>query len=326
MVMDHHHHRMPNISFAGAMPLGAPLPAMPNHAGHPLSPPRYAHEPSPPPVVQEQHPPVASDLAGDNLFPFLSDWHPAYQSCQRYFANQAQHSPHVQAIAAFVNIRLPFQWADRPVWHLPTENEPSSPSAAGTETTPGGDAASPQQQQQQASPSQQGPGFLSLVPYVRRLVITGNDTAAILACFFGHDWARGVGPTTAMERRNYMFVAKSTGWGGVKLHYDGYGGAWPGGGGGSSGGGGGADVGGGGGGGGGGGAGAGEEQDAVPEDERVPYTIPLSNVRLEEIQASERAWSEWLTMEDWMLGPRMPDGLRYVDGDDELDEMLEDLP
>jgi hypothetical protein len=31
-------------------------------------------------------------------------------------------------------------------------------------------------------------------------------------------------------------------------------------------------------------------------------------------------------MEDWMLGPRMPDGLRYVDGDDELDEMLEDLP
>jgi hypothetical protein len=113
-----------------------------------------------------------------------------------------------------------------------------------------------------------------------------------------------------MERRNYMFVAKSTGWGGVKLHYDGGGGAWPGGGSG----------------GGGGGSGAGEEQDAVLEDERVPYTIPLINVRLEEIQGSERAWSEWLTMEGWMLGPRMPEGLRYVNGHDELDKMLEDLP
>jgi hypothetical protein len=118
-----------------------------------------------------------------------------------------------------------------------------------------------------------------------------------------------------MERHNYMSVAKSTGWGGVKLHYDGSGGTWPGGG-----------SGGGGSGGGGGGSGAGEEQDAVLKDERVPYTIPPINVRLEEIQGSERAWSEWLTMEDWMLGPRMLEGLRYINGDDELDEMLEDLP
>jgi hypothetical protein len=234
------------------------------------------------------------------MFPFLSDWHPAYQSCQRYFVNQAQHSPLVQAVAAFVNIRLPFQWADRPLSHLPTDKDPSGPPspAAGPEATLGAEAApgAAAGPPPPAGAPRQGPPFLSLIPYIRRLVVTGNDTDVILACFFGQDWARGVGPTARMERRNYMFVAKSAGWSNVKLHYDGGGGR----------------------GGGAGGAGG---------DEALPYMTPLANVQLGEIKGSERAWSDWLAMEDWMLGPRMPVDLRHpVSGDDGHDEMVQDHP
>jgi hypothetical protein len=309
-----HHHRMPNISFTGgSMPPGAVLSAAPetNHVGHP---PRYATDPSPRPasLAHDQVPPVASDFAGDNVFPFLSDWHPAHQSCQRYFVNQAQHSPWVQAIAAFVNIRLPFQWHDRPLSHLPDKDRSPASSPAQDATAFGAAAAvaslagAPQQPpEQQRPPGQpkQGRPFLSLIPYIRRLVVTGNDTDVVLNCFFGSDWARGVGPQVRVERRNYMFLAKSAGWGTVKQHYDGGG------------------QGGGGPGGGGGGVGG----SGTRGDEAVPFMAPLNNVLLGEIQSSERAWSDWLAMEDWMLGPRRPLDLRHpISRDEGHDEMLQD--
>ena len=38
----------------------------------------------------------------------------------------------------------------------------------------------------------------------------------------------------------------------------------------------------------------------------MPFLKPLSNVSEKEIQGAESGWSEWLAMQDWMLGPRAP--------------------
>lgn len=42
------------------------------------------------------------------------------------------------------------------------------------------------------------------------------------------------------------------------------------------------------------------------EGQSVPFLRPLQNVTLAEIEAAEANWSEWLAMQDWMLGPRAP--------------------
>ena len=36
----------------------------------------------------------------------------------------------------------------------------------------------------------------------------------------------------------------------------------------------------------------------------VPWLKPPQNVSLAEIEAAEKSWSEWLSAQDWMLGPR----------------------
>ncbi|KAF7719102.1 Uncharacterized protein PECH_001944 [Penicillium ucsense] len=43
--------------------------------------------------------------------------------------------------------------------------------------------------------------------------------------------------------------------------------------------------------------------------ETIPFLRPLQGPVDAEIQAAERSWSEWLAMEDWMVGPRAPDAL-----------------
>jgi hypothetical protein len=40
--------------------------------------------------------------------------------------------------------------------------------------------------------------------------------------------------------------------------------------------------------------------------ETVPFLRPLQNAGGLEVEGAERAWSEWLLMEDWMVGPRAP--------------------
>jgi hypothetical protein len=42
--------------------------------------------------------------------------------------------------------------------------------------------------------------------------------------------------------------------------------------------------------------------------ETVPFLRPLQNVVEDELVAAERSWSEWLALEDWMVGPRAPEG------------------
>jgi hypothetical protein len=109
---------------------------------------------------------------------------------------------------------------------------------------------------------------ISLIPYIRRLVATGHDTQAVLHGFFGEDWAGGVGALHEIERRNYMFAAKSTSWMRVKQEYD------------------------------------------MSPEETVPFLRPLQDASEKEILAAEAGWSEWLAMQDWMLGPRAPANLK----------------
>jgi len=105
---------------------------------------------------------------------------------------------------------------------------------------------------------------VSLVPYIRRLIITGFDKEAVLHGFFGNDWRKGVGPVHECERRNYLFAAKSGGWATVKQQYD------------------------------------------MDPEQSAPYLQPPQNVHLAEIESAEKLWSQWLAMEDWMVGPRAP--------------------
>lgn len=190
----------------------------------------------------------------------IFDWYPKYQSCQRYFLDHAQHSVPVQALAAFVNIHLPFQKPANAIYNSsclntpgPNGPSPSRPSSYRVGSTP--------------SSPQLPAACVSLLPYIRRLVATGMDNPGVLHGFFGDDWTAGIGPLHEQERRNYLFSAKSGGWASVKRDYD-----------------------------------------MLPL-ETVPFLRPLQAAADTEIQAAERTWSEWLAMEDWMVGPRAPDSL-----------------
>lgn len=105
---------------------------------------------------------------------------------------------------------------------------------------------------------------ISLIPYIRRLVVTGFDKEEIIEAFFGPDYKQGVNSFWEIERRNYLFAAKSANWLRVKASYE-----------------------------------------PSPE-ETIPYMMPLMRVTEEEVMAAERKWSEWLALQDWMVGPRMP--------------------
>lgn len=187
----------------------------------------------------------------------IFDWYPAYQSCQKYFLDHAQHSGFVQALTALVNICLPFQWTHNPA-HSSHASAPPGP----------GPGAYPFQFPRQPSyHTQHLPTFVSLIPYVRRLVVTGFDSDGVLHGFFGDDWRKGIGPIQECERRNYLFAAKSVGWAKVKYQYD------------------------------------------MSPQETVPFLKPLQRVQLVEIESAEKLWSQWLAMEDWMVGPRAPESM-----------------
>lgn len=224
--------------------------------------------------------PSAAPLTGDPNFDII-DWHPAYQSCQRYFLDHAQHEPGTQALCALINIRLPFQSLHHPITsstppqnnnnntHSPSPSHSASHFALNAHLRPPNNGLhSPAHSSTNGSSLPAPPTFVSLIPYIRRLIVTGFDKPPILHGFFGDDYARGVSPHLDCERRNYLFAAKHGGWRTCKKHYD---------------------------------AGSGGSG-----DESVPFMKPLEETRVEEILAAEKAWSQWLAMEDWMVGPRAP--------------------
>jgi hypothetical protein len=187
----------------------------------------------------------------------IIDWYPQFQSCHRYFLDHAQHSAPVQALAAFMNIQLPYQKHPHPVLNSASSSPRSGANDMHLRPNPFAGNAN--------AAHAQG---VSLVPYIRRLIATGHDTPEVLHGFFGDDWVKGVGDLHEIERRNYLFAAKSTSWLKVKQAYD------------------------------------------MTPDESIPFLSPLRNASEAEIQQAEATWSEWLAMQDWMLGPRAPDNLK----------------
>ncbi|KAF8858612.1 hypothetical protein BDZ45DRAFT_673884 [Acephala macrosclerotiorum] len=142
----------------------------------------------------------------------ILEWYPQFLSCHRYFLDHAQHSGPVQALAAFVNIQLPFQKNSNPI----ISSTASSPRSGGGVDIPHLRQPNPFAQSHNATHAQ----GVSLIPYLRRLVATGHDTPGVLHGFFGDDWVVGIGSLHEIERRNYLFAAKSTSWLKVKQAYD----------------------------------------------------------------------------------------------------------
>ncbi|KAG0648229.1 hypothetical protein D0Z07_5513 [Hyphodiscus hymeniophilus] len=187
----------------------------------------------------------------------IIEWYPQFQSCHRYFLDHAQHSAPVQALSAFMNIQLPYQKQPFPVLNSASTSPRSGATEMHLRPNPFGNSASAAHAQS-----------VSLTPYIRRLIATGHDTPAILHGFFGDDWVKGIGQLHEIERRNYLFAAKSTSWLKVKQAYD------------------------------------------LSADETIPFLSPLRDASEAEIEKAEATWSEWLAMQDWMLGPRAPDNMK----------------
>ncbi|KAI1822897.1 hypothetical protein F4861DRAFT_357767 [Xylaria intraflava] len=200
----------------------------------------------------ERNPPNPFLPMQDSQFDILQ-WYPKFQSCVRYFLDHAQHEGPVQAMAAFINIQLPFQKLQTPVSSSrPTVSPSTVPSHSSS--TAG-----------KFSISNQASQTISLTPYIRRLVATGFDFPGMLHGFFGDDWASGIGHLHEVERRNYLFAAKASNWLDVKSQYD------------------------------------------MPDGQSIPFLRALQNVTEDEIVAAETNWSQWLAMQDWMIGPRNPE-------------------
>ncbi|WPH01015.1 Hypothetical protein R9X50_00384900 [Acrodontium crateriforme] len=209
--------------------------------------------------------PVLQPITND--FDVLA-WAPAYFSCQRFFLNHAQHEPATQALCALINIRLPFQWHHGPVTSF-TLPPGSSTRASFTHRSMHRESSTGQPTVHSPSAMRDGAPqstFVSLVPYIRRLVITAFDKPGILHGFFGDDYERGIIPHVDCERRNYLFTAKRGGWIACKQQYDS-------------------------------GSGGGD-------DETVPFMKPLDKATVDELAADEKAWALWLEMERWKIGPR----------------------
>lgn len=195
----------------------------------------------------------------------ILEWYPHFQSCHRYFLDHAQHTTGVQALAAFINIQLPYQKHPFPV----TSSATASPSSAGP-------AAMRQAPNPFSNASERAHAQgISLIPYLRRLIATGNDAPGVLHGFFGDAWAHGIGPLHEIERRNYLFAAKSTDWMATKRAYD------------------------------------------ISPEETVPFLSPLQGATEEELVAADSSWSDWISMQDWMLGPRA------LDAEGELPRMVD---
>jgi len=213
-----------------------------------------------------------SSVPGTNNQQFdIFEWHPSYLGCMRYFLDHAQHDASVQAVAALINIRLPCQWPIQPIL---SSTQPAT-STAQAESNLGGSgngsnapfsfARQTNQPQQRVTPSPPSAlAHVPLIPFIRRLVVTGFDRPPVLHGFFGDGYQAGIGSLQECERRNYLFAAKSGGWATVKTQYD------------------------------------------MGEGQTVPFLQPLQGVKIEEIEAAEKLWSQWLALEDWMVGPRAP--------------------
>lgn len=157
-----------------------------------------------PPFSQYGSPPQQDMRPGNPRFEIF-EWQTPYLKCVEYFLNHAQHEDGTKALCMFLNIRLPCQ------------KQPPIMSTRGS--SPHSPGNMPHLHQQNA-PNQEPPPTVSLVPFIRRLVATGHDQPPILHGFFGNSYVEGISQQHEVERRNFLFAAKSESWLTVKMSYD----------------------------------------------------------------------------------------------------------
>ncbi|KAL2888710.1 ilp is an apoptosis inhibitor [Ceratocystis lukuohia] len=207
--------------------------------------------------------------------PFLGnsdifDWHPKFQSCVRYFLDVAQHTSPVQAVAAYVNIQLPSQ--------RPRQQILSSAQVLPHTASPGPAAGG-------SSPSARTTMSMSMS------MPPGSPTSYVTA---------GAAPST-VTLLPYIRRLVATGFDAPGVLHGFFGDDWR--------------------------EGVGPLHEAerqnylfaaksdtwlhvkadydMDDGQTIPFMRPL-NATEEEIEGAEASWSEWLAMQDWMLGPRAP--------------------
>ncbi|KAL5615506.1 hypothetical protein BROUX41_005551 [Berkeleyomyces rouxiae] len=214
---------------------------------------------------------LANSLLGTSQ-PFLGnsdifDWHPKFQSCVRYFIDVAQHTSPVQAVAAYVNIQLPSQRLRQPV--LSSSQvlpHTGSPALAGS------------------SPSARTTMSMSMS------MPPDSPTAGTLAC-----------ASSTVTLLPYIRRLVATGFDAPGVLHGFFGDDWR--------------------------EGVGPLHEAerqnylfaaksdtwlhvkadydMEDGQTIPFMRPM-NATEQEIEGAEASWSEWLAMQDWMLGPRAP--------------------
>lgn len=227
-----------------------PYHSQPGSSNPNLRPPpqQYQQRPSSFDNSSREHESEGQDQQGFDTV----NWYRHYIQCHEFFLDRAQHDFLVQAVAAFINIQLPYQRQPNPVsrsqhaWSRESlENRSQIPLPEGY------------------------PQFVSLLPYIKRLIVTGHDDHRILGTWFGANWLQGIGTIHEMERRNYLFASKSKEWLDVKKYYD----------------------------------------ESPTVEQSTPYMIPPPVVQEMELHSADQAWSSWMAMQDWVIGPRTPESL-----------------
>lgn len=202
----------------------------------------------------------------------IFEWHGAFQSCVRYFLDHAQHSGPVQAVSAFLNIQLPYQKQPYPVY---SSNGAGSPSA------------------HQYSHQSSG------LPGMSRSGPSSVTAAGKMPMHMGPGQSQQQAYATLTP---YIRRLVATGFDIPGILHGFFGDDWV--------------------------AGVGPLHEAerrnylfaaksdnwlrvkanydMDGEQMVPFLKPLQNVSEKEIVSAETSWSEWLAMQDWMLGPRAP--------------------
>ena len=215
----------------------------------------------------------------------ILEWHPYFMSCMRYFLDHAQYYGPVQALAGFLNILLPFQ-KPNPVLSSKTVRPPGGGSGGGSpDHHAGGDVlmggASLPSSSGSSSSTIPGPSSSKREPPVGGYGLQSYASATLVPYIrrlvaTGFDFP-GVlhgffgddweaGIGPLHEQERRNYLFAAKSASWLKV----------------------------------------KEAYDMGDEQTVPFLKPLRDATEKEIVGAERCWSEWLAMQDWMLGPRAP--------------------
>ncbi|KAI7931704.1 hypothetical protein M0657_000138 [Pyricularia oryzae] len=221
------------------------------------------------------------------------EWHGHFQSCVRYFLDHAQHSEHVKVVAAFINITLPFQNVNKPIMSSRSGISPTG---------------------QQQFPGKPGPGIGSSrgevdfsfggfrgtsMPFhspqqhlPQHQDRTGTPSPAMPYCTLTPYIRRLVAMGLDSEGMLHGFFGDDWKLGVGPFHeverrnylFASKSANW-------------LRV---------------KASYDMDGGQYIPYIKPLQNATEAEIKSADNSWSEWLLMQDWMVGPRAPTDMEDI--------------